>query len=144
MAIKEWWNCSPEGQLRSFVGRNPNPFKRNKVSPLRRIPSGSDPKRIQPDLMHCMNLGFGKDLCRSSILLLCRYNCFGDYRSIGKKLEIAYGEFRLWCDQQHRTTSLKSFDLKTFKIKSQLRFFRCLTPNSQTSPSAPIATEATI
>ena len=67
-----------------------------------------------------MNLGFGKDLCGSSILLLCRYNCFGNYGSIGKKLESAFDEFRLWCDEHHKATSLKSISLKTFKIQSQL------------------------
>ena len=116
--IKAWWDCSATSQLRTFSGRIPNPFKR-RFAPLRSIPGGNEPARIQPDIMHCMNLGFGKDLCASSILLLCRFDCFNG-ASIGKKLENAYEDFRLWCGQNNRTSSLKCFTLKTCKIQSQL------------------------
>ncbi|CAE7878231.1 FAM186A, partial [Symbiodinium necroappetens] len=113
----EWWDCGPASQLRTYEGANPSPFKR-KFSPLRSVPGGANPNRIQPDIMHCMNLGFGKDLCASSILLLC---CLGEFpgSSIKTQLDDAYNQFHSWCRQSGKTSSLKCFELKTFKVTSQ-------------------------
>ena len=72
---------------------------------------------IQPDTMHCFNLGFGKDLAGSAVMLLCRLNVFQG-RSIGAKLAAAYESFSNWCSRNEHTTFLKKFELKTFKIKS--------------------------
>ena len=69
--------------------------------------------------MHCFNLGFGKDLAASGIFLMARFGAFGA-GSIRTKLEAAFGDFELWCREARRTTSLKYFDLKTFKIQSIL------------------------
>ena len=104
--------------MRTFSGEIPDPFKA-KFSPLRSIPGASNPCIIQPDLMHCFNLGFGKDLGGSAILLLSRLGVF-DGSSIAKQLENAYVSFQTWCASNHKTSSLKFFELKTFKVKSQL------------------------
>ena len=113
---EEWWDCGPGSEARTFSGEIPDPFKR-KWSPLRSIPGANNPGWIRPDVMHCFNLGFGKDLAGSSILLLCRLSIF-EGSSIGSKLETAFEEFQGWCATNHKTSSLKAFELKTFKIQS--------------------------
>ncbi|CAE6934292.1 FAM186A [Symbiodinium sp. CCMP2592] len=55
---------------------------------------------------------------RNSILLLCRLDEFSG-SSIKIQLEEAYKQFHAWCCQNHKTSSLKHFELKTFKISSQ-------------------------
>ena len=83
------------------------------------MPSADDPARICPDIMHTYNLGFGKDMVASGIFLLCRHNIFPG-ASIGAKLDAAFESFKSWCEANRKTPSLKGFELKTFKITSQL------------------------
>ena len=116
---KEWWDMSSSGQLRTWRGAAPDPYKRNKRSPFRDIPAGSDQQQIRPDLMHCFNLGFGKDLAGSGIMLLCRMEQFPG-RSIGARLDAAFEEFRIWLTENKKTSSLKNFELKTFKVQTYL------------------------
>ena len=113
---QDWWEIGPDSQVRTFAGEIPNPFKQ-KVSPLRNIPGCKNPTMIQPDIMHCFNLGFGKDLAGSAVMLLCRLDIFPG-NSIGEKLDAAYQDFNSWCKINKRTTFLKKFELKTFKITS--------------------------
>ena len=103
--------------MRSWTEASPDPFKR-KRSPLRDVPGGDDPHRIQPDVMHCFNLGFGKDLAASGVILLCRLRQFpgGSFQS---RLDAAYEDFASWCQAKSKTSSLKTFELKTFKVKKQ-------------------------
>ena len=112
-----WWDMGPGSQIRTWSGEAPDPFK-VKVSPLRAVPGAEDPGRIQPDVLHCFNLGFGKNFCASGILLLCRHNVFAG-SSRGEKLEAAYDSFQAFCESTGKTSSLKCFELKTFKITSQ-------------------------
>ena len=84
---------------------------------MRRIPGCNNPKMIQPDIMHCFNLGFAKDLAGSAVMLGCRLNIFQG-NSVDAKLESAYDQFSIWCKNNNVTSSLKKFELKTFKIKS--------------------------
>ena len=111
-----WWDCGPQSQVRNWSGDIPDPFKR-RISPLRVMPAGDEPRRVKPDVMHSWNLGWGKDMAGSGIILLCRHNVFGP-GSIQVKLEAAYLSFRAWCETTRKTTSLKQFDLKTFKMTS--------------------------
>ena len=118
-ATQDWWDLTAHGQLRSWDDEIPDPFKTGRYSPLRSIPGADSPKRIQPDIMHCFNLGFGKDLAASSLLLLCRLRKFPG-RSMASKLNAAYDDFEAWCADNGKSSSIKQFDLKTFKIKSCL------------------------
>ena len=110
----------PGSQIRTWSGVSPDPFRRTgPVSPFRSLPSGNDVFRIQPDLLHCFNLGFGKDLAASSILLMSKLGIFGEGK-IQAKLTEAYNDFQQWCLAKHKSSSLKKFELKTFKVQSTL------------------------
>ena len=79
-----------------------------------------NPEMIQPDIMHCYNLGFGKDLAASGVIKACHEGIFGE-GSMPLRAEKAFAEFMSWCEQHGRTTSIKEFDLKkTFKMESYL------------------------
>ena len=69
--------------------------------------------------MHCYNLGFGKDMVASGIILLVQLNIFVG-GSIATKLNNAFDELLAYCGSCNKTTSLKHFDMKTFKITSFL------------------------
>ena len=78
------------------------------------------PEMIQPDIMHCYNLGFGKDLAASGVIAVTDAGFFGK-GSIPKRLEKAFVAFMSWCEQNAYTSSIKEFDLKkTFKMQSHL------------------------
>ena len=106
-----------DGQMRSWTAASPDPFKRNKRSPFRDVPGGDAPHRIQPDIMHCFNLGFGKDLAASGVLLLCRLHMIPG-GSVQSRMDAAYQDFQAWCQANQKTSSLKKFELKTFKVKT--------------------------
>ena len=118
--LQDWWDLSSTSQVRTFDGEIPSPYKLNKISPLRSIPGCNDPHRVSPDLMHIFNIGYGKDLAASGIIMLCRLGEFVG-SSIAKQLEHAFHEFQIWCASCKKTSSLKHFDLKTFKMTSLLR-----------------------
>lgn len=104
------------GQVRTFSGVVPSPFKLRKFSPLRRIPGGDTVFAILPDLMHCFNIGFGGDLAASGLMALCRTSFFGD-GNIQTRLDKAFDEFDNWCHVNKKTASIKSFEMKKFKAK---------------------------
>ena len=114
--FQAWWDCGPASVVRTFAGEIPNQCKQ-KRSPFRSIPGLDDPGCIQPDLMHTFNLGFGKDLASSAIFLLCRHNVFSG-SSNAAKLKDAFAEFQAWCTVHGKTSYMKTFELKTFKVTS--------------------------
>ena len=75
---------------------------------------------MQPDLMHVYNIGFGKDLAASGLMLLVQHRVFSG-RSVPARLEAAFDEFMVWCDQHGKMPSIKDFDMKkTLKMKTRL------------------------
>lgn len=118
--LKEWWDVSREGQLRTWAGGIPTPFKLNKVSPLRSIPGCDTPECIRPDLMHNFNMGVGGDLSASGLMAACRISIFGEDRRFQSRLDRAHDSFHEWCSQNRKTASIKSFELKKFKAKTTL------------------------
>ena len=58
-------------------------------------------------------------LWQRHVFLVARFGGFGN-GSIGAKLEQAFVEFEAWCRDNKKSSSLKFFDLKTFKVTSQL------------------------
>lgn len=113
---------SSTGQLRTWQGRIPTPFKQNKVSPLRSVPGFETPDCIRPDLMHCFNIGIGGDLAASGLMASCRMSIFGE-GSLDKRLDEAHDRFDTWCSQNKKTASIKSFEKKKFKV---ITFLDCL------------------
>lgn len=108
---EDWWDVSSTGQLRTWQGRIPTPFKQNKVSPLRSVPGFETPDCIRPDLMHCFNIGIGGDLAASGLMASCRMSIFGE-GSLDKRLDEAHDRFDTWCSQNKKTASIKSFEKK--------------------------------
>ena len=82
------------------------------------------PECIRPDLMHCFNLGIGGDLASSGLLAACRMGLFCDDVTDGKlrqsSLDAAYDKFDTWCSLNQKTSSVKSFELKKFHVKTML------------------------
>ena len=118
---KEWYNVGPGSATRSLPrnAENPNPFK-SRRSPFRSLPDGDDPAFIVPDPAHTYAIaGWGKDFVASSIFLLFHMGRWGT-GSIPVRLEFAFDLFKAWCRENHRTTSLTAFRLKTFKVTSML------------------------
>ena len=106
---------SAAGELRTFSGAIPDPYKR-KYAPLRDV--SHSPELIQPDVMHLYNLGFGKDLAASATIMIAQSGCWPG-RALQARLEHAFQNFKQWCEENGRTSSLKDFDmLKTLKMKS--------------------------
>ena len=70
--------------------------------------------------MHSYNLGFGKDLAASGVVLVVMQGLFAG-NNFQSKLDAAFVEFKLWCEENAVTSSLESFDMtRTFKMTSQL------------------------
>ena len=119
--MKDWYDMGRSSSSRCRpVGYIPtNPFK-PKFSPLRNLPSCNSPMWVKPDLAHTYAInGWGSDLCASTVILLLRLGIFG-LGSIQSKLDEAYGRFRVWCQANQKTSSLKEFSLKAFKIQKPL------------------------
>ena len=118
---QEWYDLSQTGKVRNLqrADPNPDPFWPT-VSPLRSISTMGDPRMIRPDPAHTYAIaGWGKDLCGSGLVLLCRMRCFGQL-SVVKSLEIAFGSFKDYCKRMSKTTSITEFSFKTLKIESRL------------------------
>ena len=109
---------------------SPSPFKA-KWADFRDVPGMDKPDMIQPDIMHCYNLGFGKDLAASGVIRLCQEGIFGPGK-LDHQLERAFASFMVWCEMNGKTSSIKEFDMKkTFKMQS------CLVPSNHQTPVKP-------
>ena len=68
--------------------------------------------------MHTYALGWGKDMVASSVLLLMQMGVWGWARKIDTRLGVAFRDFRVYCQDVGKSTSLTGFSLKTFKVSS--------------------------
>lgn len=59
------------------------------------------------------------------VLLACYWRVFVGH-NIDERLEGAYNSFRAWCVAEKKQSSLKRFDLKTFKMSSYLGLRTCM------------------
>ena len=114
-----WWDVSCSGQSRQWFGDPPDPFKTGVPSPLRSIPGGELPSSCRPDLLHVFNLGSGADLAAGGLIAMVRMKMFPG-RSIQVRLDYALERFTGWCGENRQGTSIQSFELKKFKMKSSL------------------------
>ena len=100
----------PAGQVPS------DPFKPERFSPLRRLPTGSEAHYIRIDPAHTYAIeGIGKSYLASCIVVMARMNLFGN-GNIGDKLGEAYTRFSKFCEKTKRQTSVQSFDHGSLKL----------------------------
>ena len=118
---QEWYDLSQTGKVRNLQRADPIPDPYwETVSPLRSISTLGDTRMIRPDPAHTYAIaGWGKDLCGSGLVLLCRMRCFG-HASVVKSLEVAFDNFKDYCKRMSKTTSITEFSFKTLKIESLL------------------------
>ena len=88
--------------------------------PLCDIPGLGQAFRIAPDTMHCFHLGFGQDLCASSIVILASFGIFKNNGSFDAKLEAGYDSFMDFCHRKGKTTSVDLFCKQKFGMASRL------------------------
>lgn len=110
---------TPQGQLRTFEGEVPDPYKTGTFAPIRMIPGADNVFSIKPDLMHAFNLGVGGDLAASGLVALLRMRVFAG-RSGPVRFDTAYDKFDAWCAANKKSSSIKTFDLGKFKMQSNL------------------------
>lgn len=118
---KAWWRMGSFSPLRSWNGCDQNgnlPWKAT-ISPIRWIPGADNPAAIKVDLAHTFSMGFAKDFCASSIILLSHIGIFGG-GAIDVKLDQAFSRFREWVHNAKQTCKISEFSLKCFKITSLL------------------------
>ena len=91
------------------------PFKPGQPSPLRRLPSGDNPKTIRVDPAHTWAIaGIGKDLCAGALVLQARMGIFG-YGAMSKRLERAYVQFDAYLSRAGKHSSIEDFHFQTLK-----------------------------
>ena len=101
-------------------GANPSPFHPGPRSPLRDIHLvGDRAEMIKVDLAHTFAIaGFGKDHLASTLIFVavrCKY--FGG-SNFPTQLSKAFDAFSIWCAQNKRYTTIRSFDKTELKIVS--------------------------
>ena len=117
---KDWWNV--KGEIRTLPSdyEPTDPFKRGWRSPLRDLPTGSDPRYIRIDPAHTYAIdGIGKSFLGGGIFLLAFAGRFGE-GSIDLKLTRAYAKFANFCETHKKGTNVDDFSFKTFKITGLL------------------------
>ena len=119
---KEWWNFGPRNEIRSWTTAcGDSPYHETPFATMRLVPGLGSPLRARPDQMHIFACGYGKDFVASAIIMLCRAR-FWDGRSVQARLDRAFGNFRAWCRDNRKSTSIKDFSYKTFKCEQTLTF----------------------
>lgn len=106
-------------QARRWSGEPPNPFKRNRVAPIRAVPGADSPTVARPDVLHCFNLGVGSDLAAGGLIAMARMKLFPG-RSIQHRLDDAFDRFSFWCSTNKKSAAIPCFELKKFKMTSLL------------------------
>ena len=71
----------------------PSPFRPG-GNPFSRMPNGSNPEMIHPDVAHTFHIeGVGVSFVASGIVMCSKKGLFGDDRSLEKRLESAYSNY---------------------------------------------------
>ena len=119
---KDWYDVGPSSSLRQWPhdGEIQSPFKERPISPLRSLPSCSEPACIQPDPAHTYAIaGWGKDFVASSLLVMVHLKLLGG-GSCQKQLDEAFARLKHWCQLKKKSTSLTELSLLTMKVKTFL------------------------
>ena len=118
--LKEWFDvCAVRGRSEEVS----DPFKSNRPpSELRSLATmQDDPRYIKPDPVHTYNIGWGKDLAGSSILLIYHMGLLPG-RSVQSVLDNAFALFKAYVHRRKLATSVVNFSLKTLKIETILGY----------------------
>ena len=120
---QDWYDCSKDALTHAHAQSPlPSPFKEEEPpAPFLRLPTiAYDRQAIKPDVAHTYAIvGWGKDLAASSLILLYRLRVFTG-RSLQVALDEAYSDFREYCHERQKSTSIDNFSLQTFKVESHL------------------------
>ena len=123
---QDWYDLSQHGGVRKLQRDDPapSPYKPGVASPLRSLSStGSNPLAIHPDPAHTYAInGWGKDLAAGALLALIHLRIIWA-GSFDKSLDLAYDQFRDFCQATGKSTSIVRFDLKSLKIDRSLHGF---------------------
>ena len=118
---QDWYNASGSSAIRSWHPGLPvpSPWKARIYSPLRSIPGADHAWRIRIDPAHTYAIqGFGSTLATGSCVLLCHMR-LAPGRSLNARLQALYMNFKTWCLQNRKPTSLTSLSMKKLKMKSR-------------------------
>ncbi|CAL1142704.1 unnamed protein product [Cladocopium goreaui] len=121
---QDWWHLGPSGSVATWnsSGRPEHDPWKKKASLLRQVPGGEAASRIRCDLAHIWAIGVGKEFIGSALLLLAGELRVWPGRSLGARLDHAYGLFRTWCSNSKQTCKINEFRLRTFKVTSLLQY----------------------
>lgn len=116
ITLEEWhrfddqapWKLEEERPGACPFHRDGNPFSLI-------LPGASNPWRIKPDLVHTFHIGFGVDLCASSVMWAVRKGKFPGV-SIEDGIASAYAQFQSFCSTTHRFTSCELWGKLAFKM----------------------------
>ena len=97
----------------------PSPYEERQPQPSLSLVPGAHPLAAPPDQAHVFHMGWGKDLCASTIILLARLAWWSG-TSLERRLAAAFNAFTAWRVAAGAYSSLTEFSLKKFKIKSRL------------------------
>ena len=119
-ACQEWFNMSVSAPWRCPSDRpGPSPYEECQPQPSLSLVPGAHPLAAPPDQAHVFHMGWGKDLCASTIILLARLAWWSG-TSLERRLAAAFNAFTAWRVAAGAYSSLTEFSLKKFKIKSRL------------------------
>ena len=119
-ACQEWFNMSVSAPWRCPSDRpGPSPYEERQPQPSLSLVPGAHPLAAPPDQAHVFHMGWGKDLCASTIILLARLAWWSG-TSLERRLAAAFNAFTAWRVAAGAYSSLTEFSLKKFKIKSRL------------------------
>lgn len=76
------------------------------------------PSDIALDYCHVFHLGMGMDCGASCIIMLAQLGHYDRHGGVGlpQRLNNAYQLYSLWCKNEKRTTSIKSFSREKFDM----------------------------
>lgn len=97
------------------------------VPALAMVPHNSSaPEKVfHLDIFHLFKVGLGRDLCGSTIVIMCRlgfWDSAGDPLSMKSRLERAHSTFSLWCSAERRAPGLRAFKVPFMNIKNKSSF----------------------
>lgn len=85
--------------------------------PFHDLENGFPAKFYKFDMFHVLKHGLGREVCASSVMLLCRLGYMdeaGSSKNLPDRLSRCFGHFSLWCKAEHKVTFFKKFTLENF------------------------------
>ena len=118
---QEWHSMDDDAPWRSNRP-GPNPTKNCSHPFFGVVPGADDPFRIKPDVVHTFHIGFGADLCASTIVWLCMKGKFGNHAAFDDSLLSAYSAFQQFCHDTHRYTSCEEWSKRNLNMDASFGY----------------------